>query len=140
MATHRADRVTYEFDSAGVKVRVPRQTDGRDNDVIVQRDDETPDTSGGQTDFIPRRMVINLVLDKDGSAFVPAAEIEVLLTAEDYSPKRGPDEIQMAYWYGGTWILFGAKNKYHVTGTGPDDPGSAIAEISVWGDPPIAIR
>ena len=101
MATHRADRVTYEFDNAGVKVRVPRQTDERDNDVIVQRDDET---------------------------------------AEDYSPKRGPDDIQMAYWYGGTWILFGAKNKYHVTGTGPDDPGSAIAEISVWGDPPIAIR
>jgi hypothetical protein len=138
MATHNADRVTYEFYSAGVKVRVLTQADERDDDVIVQRDDESPETPSSP-DFTPRRIVINLVLDKDGNAFEPAPEIEVLLTADDYSPDRGPNDIKMAYWYNDTWVLFGEKHNYHVTGTGPYEPGSAVAEISVWGDPPIAI-
>jgi hypothetical protein len=146
MAKHNADRVMpegtgkrYEFHSAKVKVRVPKQADNKDNDVSVQSDDESPATLSKQTDFTPRRAVINLVLDKGGHAILPAAEIEVQLTAEDYSPSRGPNDIKMAYWYGGKWVLFGAKHKFRVTGTGADYPGSAFAEISVWGDPPIAI-
>ncbi len=130
----------HTFTAEDVIVAAPDQADGVD--VRVQKDDPVdPATVPGmlqQSDFYPRRMVINLLLDKDhpGPAqptMNPAVTIRVRVTAQDASNAGGRDKIKMAYWYQGKWIIFADKHGFTIQGN------YAQASLAVWGDPPIGM-
>jgi hypothetical protein len=138
-SSRRVDHATeHTFTAEDVIVTVQDQTDGKT--VRVQKDTATTDNAMyGQSDFYPRRMVINLRLDKDlnadktAPAISPAALIQVKIKSEDITNAGGEGKIKMAYWHGGRWNVFGSKHGFKIEG------GYAKAAMSVWGDPPLAM-
>ena len=144
MAPRAADSVRrvgnsreHTFATEDVIVVAPDQADGVE--VRVQKDDLVPEPAmNQQSDFKPRRMVINLLLDKDHPgpgqpAMNPAVTIRVRVTDQDATNAGGRDKIKMAYWYQGKWIIFADKHGFTIQGN------YAQASLAVWGDPPIGM-
>jgi hypothetical protein len=131
----------HAFLAEGVTIIVPDQTDQKA--VRVQKDDNVaigPEMQQ-QANFKPRRMVMNLIVDKDRDpasreqpTISPALTLRVKLLPEDSTHAKGKDKIMMAYWYQGKWIIF-EKEKHGFK----IDGDYAAATLAVWGDPPIAI-
>jgi len=126
----------HTFAGENVIVTAPDQDDGKE--VRVQKDDvvTTPEMLT-QSDFKPRRMVMNLILDKDHAGsdqpvIKPAVTIRIKVTDEDDRNAGGRDKVKAAYWYQGKWIVFGEKHGFRIDG------GFAQATLAVWGDPAIA--
>ncbi len=123
----------HTFTVENVIVIAPDQDDGQD--VHVQKDDlvTTPDMFT-QSDFKPRRMVMNLILGKGQAGSIqPAVTIRIKVTDEDNRNAGGPDKVKVAYWYQGKWIVFGEKHGFRIDG------GYAQATLAAWGDPPIGV-
>ena len=129
----------HTFTTEDVIVGVPDQTDGKT--VRVQKDTVTTEKAMyGQSDFYPRRMVMNLILDKDPTpgqrtapSISPAAQIQIKIKPEDITNAGSQDKIKMAYWHGGKWNIFGSKHGFKIEG------GYVKATMAVWGDPPLAM-
>ncbi len=136
------------FSLHGVHVRVSPQNDG--NAVEVQGVDAelTPEAvhpairMGTSSEFRLGRYVMNLELVKpDASDIKPPAQIWIALTAEDLARAQTIDKLKLAYWNGGQWIVF-TDVKHHFRIVEPETEGGygyAVAELSRWGDPPLAV-
>ena len=144
MAPRAADAVRrvgnsreHTFAAEDVIIIAPDQVDGIE--VRVQKDDlVTEPEMNQQSDFKPRRLVINLLLDKDHPGpgqptMNPAVTIRVRVTDQDAVNAGGRDKIKMAYWYQGKWIIFAEKHGFTIQGN------YAQASLAVWGDPPIGM-
>ncbi len=128
----------HAFAAENVIITAPDQDDGKD--VRVQKDDiETEPGMYTQADFYPRRLVMNLLLDKDRTGadqgvIKPAVTIRIKVTDEDERNAGSRDKVKAAYWYQGKWIIFGKKHGFQI-----DSNGYAVATLAVWGDPPIGM-
>lgn len=133
------NQLEHTFAAEGVIISVPEQTDQQA--VNVQKDDNVsilPEMLQ-QADFKPRRMVINLVMDKaslskTGTAKIdPPVTIQVKVTDQDIANAGSKEKVRLAYWFQGKWIMFGEKHGFQLAGD------YVQATLAVWGDPPVAM-
>lgn len=136
------------FSLHGVHVRISPQDDGHAIEVQGVDADLAPESVhpairiGTSSEFRLGRYVMNLELAKpDASDIKPPAQIWIALTQEDLARAQSSDKLKMAYWNGGQWVVF-SDTKHHFHTVEPETEGGygyAVAELSRWGDPPLAI-
>ncbi len=138
----------HHFNLHGVRVRIAPQEDGRPVDVQGVDAEVAPEAIhpavriGTPSEFRLGRYVMNIDLFKSNAADLnPPAQIWVALTAEDLARARSSDNLKLAYWNGGQWVIFTA-SKHHFHVVKPDNAGEAgyaVADFMRWGDPPLAV-
>ena len=132
----------HHFEQHRVKVKIPKQHDGKD--VVVQGETEVPPQAKSQSHFTVLRQVMNLDLGKPGAEKIdPPAIIQVELEPADIGPGQHLADIHLAYWddAGEKWVVFTREkhNFRQIASSSKDQHHALEAEMAKWGDPPMAI-
>ena len=133
----------YQFESEGVTAYLHYQKPA----LVVKRIEAIEQDTPKDSEFQPKRLVINIVATKVDEPnayikeFVTPLELHVRFTPCDVMRAReaGYDEPVLAYWDGTTWVPFTDKHEFTLY-YGPDceSGGVGVVKIQHWGDPEIA--
>ena len=139
----------FDFNAEDTSVEVKPQKSGKKVKIVKLKSKKMNDVPERENVFKPGRLILNFAGEDEDhpgtylTTFDPPLELRVKFKKadQDRAAAAGSD-LKMAFWseQENNWVLFtAAKHQFRVELNASGKGGTAIAFVTHWGDPQVAI-